>query len=222
MSLFIVGTATEVGKTVISAILLARYGRRQRLAYWKPVATGARDGRDTEHVERWTGHLVDVLPETYLYEQPVSPHLAARQERRPIDPEHILAELVRHGLADARRNLVIEGVGGLLVPMTESGYLLIDLLRDISLPCLLVARSTLGTINHTLLSIEALRARDQSLAGVVLVGPRNRENRRAIERHGDTNVVAEVEWMARLGRKSIESAARRFDTRAKLKRYFEA
>lgn len=222
MSLFVVGTDTEVGKTVTSAILLARYCRRRRLAYWKPVATGAGEERDTELVERWIGHRVDILPETYLYEPPVSPHLAARRAKRPIDPERIFNDLVRHGLADTKRNLVVEGIGGLLVPMTESGYLMIDLLRDISLPCLLVARSTLGTINHTLLSIEALRKRNLPLAGVVLVGPRDKENRRAIEQYGDAKVVAEVEWLPRLGRKSIETAARRFDTRAKLKPYFQA
>lgn len=222
MSLVVVGTDTEVGKTVASAVLLARYGRRHRLAYWKPLATGADDERDTEHVKRWVGHLVDILPESYLFGRPLSPHLAARLERRSIDPERVLEDLVRHALADSRRNLVVEGVGGLLVPITDGGYLFAQLVQELSLPTLLVARSTLGTINHTLLTLEAMRRRDLSVAGVVLVGPRNKENRRAIERFGDVAVVGEIDWLKRLGRKSIENAARRFDVRARLKPYFES
>lgn len=221
MSLVVVGTDTEVGKTVVSAVLLARYGRRHRLAYWKPIATGAAEERDSERVRRWVGPGLEVLPETYLFDPPLSPHLAARLAGARIDPERVLEDLVRHGLADARRSLVVEGVGGVLVPITETGYLLVHLLRDLSLPCLLVARSSLGTINHTLLTLEALRARSVDLAGVVLSGPRNRENRRAIERFGEVEVTLEVDRLPRVGRRSIAVAARRFDRRARLKKYFE-
>ncbi len=222
MSLVVVGTDTDVGKTVSTAILLARYGKRRPLAYWKPLATGACEETDRKRVAKWVGHLVDILPETYLFDPPLSPHLAAKLARTTIDPERVLEELVRHGLEDRARNLVIEGVGGVLVPVTENGYLLTNLLEDLSLPALVIARSTLGTINHTLLTLEALRARDIEIAGVVLNGPKNRENRRAIERYGEIEVISEIEPIPRLGRKSIETAARRFDTRAKLKHYFES
>ena len=221
MSLVVIGTDTDVGKTVVSAILLARYGKAHTLAYWKPLATGGSMDSDSASIRRWVGHLVEVLPETYLYDPPVSPHLAARMAREKIDPERVLEDLVRHGLADPARNLVIEGIGGLLVPVTDTGYLLVHLLKDLHLPCVLVARSTLGTINHTLLSLEALRARELDLAGVVLSGPRNRQNRAAIERFGGVDVIAEVERIPRLGRASIAGAARRFDRRARLKKYFE-
>lgn len=219
MSLIVVGTDTEVGKTVVSALVLARYGRRQPLAYWKPIATGAADERDADRIRRWVGHLVEVLPETYLFDPPLSPHLAARLAGKTIDPDRVLEHLVHHGLADRRRNLVIEGVGGVLVPLTENGYLLINLLQDLHLPCVVVARSTLGTINHSLLTLEALKRRDIAIAGVVLNGPRNRENRRAIERFGEVRVIAEVEPIGRLGRAALTRAARRFDTRANLKKY---
>ena len=222
MSLVVVGTDTEVGKTVVSAVVLARYARRRRLAYWKPLATGADGDTDTGLVRRWVGHRVEVLEETYLYDPPVSPHLAARLASRPIDPELILGKLVQHALDDPRRNLVVEGIGGLHVPITDQGYLLSHLLQDMHLPCLLVARSGLGTINHTLLSLEALRKRKLELAGVVMVGPRDKENKAAIEKYGDVKVTAELEWLPRLGRASIEKAARKFDPRARLKRYFEA
>ena len=95
MSLVVVGTDTEVGKTVVSAVVLARYARRRRLAYWKPLATGADGDTDTGLVRRWVGHRVEVLEETYLYDPPVSPHLAARLASRPIDPELILGKLLK-------------------------------------------------------------------------------------------------------------------------------
>jgi malonyl-CoA O-methyltransferase len=101
------------------------------------------------------------------------------------------------------------------VPLTDDGYLLADLLVAAGLPCLLVARSTLGTINHTLLSLEALRARDLAVAGVVLVGPFNPANRRAIERLGRVAVVAEIPPLT-LDRAGIAAAARDFDPEGQL------
>jgi dethiobiotin synthase len=219
MSLVVIGTDTGVGKTVACAVLLARYGKRHRLAYWKPIATGAAEGRDTRLIRRWCGHLIDVLEERYLFARPLSPHLAARLERRTIDPEALLEALVAHGLEDERRSLIIEGVGGLLVPLTCQGYLLAHLLCDMHLPSLLVARSTLGTINQTLLLLEALRARGLELAGIVLSGPRNSENRAAIERFGEAEVVGEIEMIRPLGRAGILRAARSFDRRGRLRRY---
>ena len=222
MSLVVIGTDTEVGKTVVSAVVLARYARGRKLAYWKPIATGAEGDTDTELVRKWVGHRVDILDEAYLYDPPVSPHLAARLASRPNDPERVLAQLVEHGLENTRRNQVVEGVGGLHVPLTTGGYLLSHLLSDMHLPCLLATRSGLGTINHTLLSLEAIRERKLELAGVVMVGPKDKENKAAIEKYGNVKVTAEREWLPRLGRASIERAARKFDARGRLKRYFEA
>ncbi len=221
MSLVVIGTDTGVGKTVISALILARYGRRRKLAYWKPIQSGASEGTDRSRIERWTRGLAETLEEEYCFRRPLSPHLAARLERKTIDPERVLAALVRHAMEDARRNLVIEGVGGLLVPLTERGYLLADLLREMALPCLVVARTALGTINHTLLALEAARARGIPVAGVVLSGPRNEPNREAIERFGKIQVVAAVEPIRPLGRAGILQAARSFDRRGVLEEYFE-
>jgi dethiobiotin synthetase len=117
-----------------------------------------------------------------------------------------------------RDGLPGEGIGGLLVPLTEGGYLLADLLKGLSLPCLLVSSSQLGTINHTLLTLEALRARNLCLAGVVLNGPVNLENRRAIERFGHTSVVAEVEPLHPLSRETVAQAASGFDPDGVLER----
>lgn len=218
MSLAVVGTGTEVGKTVVSAVLLARYASHVPLAYWKPVATGSRDGRDVEEVARLAPPAVEVLPETYLFREPLSPHLAARLDGAKIDPAHLLAELARHRAEKPERPLVVEGAGGLLVPLTDAD-LLIDFFAAARLPCLLVALSGLGTINHTLLSLEALRAQKMEVAGVVLNGPPNPENRAAIERFGKIAVVAELSPLPSLDRPAVAQVADSFDRGSHLARY---
>ena len=221
MSVFVTATGTEVGKTIACAVILARYGRSLDLAYWKPIATGATDGRDTLDVKRLAGHRAEILEESYLFDPPVSPHLAARKARRPIVPDTILEQLVAHALENRERSLVIEGIGGVQVPITSSGYMVSHLAEDLHLPCVVVASSTLGTINHTLLTVEALRRRRIDIAGVVLNGPRDRDNRQAIERYGRVEVVGEIEPIRPLTRAGVEKAARRFDRRARLRKYFE-
>ena len=106
-----------------------------------------------------------------------------------------------------------------MVPLTDDGYLMAELTRRLRIPCVLVARSTLGTINHTLLSIEALRRRKIPLAGVIMNGPKNRENKKAIERFGDIPVVGEVETIAKLTPTSVATISRGIDRRAILKQH---
>jgi len=290
VTLVIVGTGTDVGKTVVAATLLARYGPEIPLAYWKPVATGARDGRDTATVEALAGDRAAILAESYLFDEPVSPHLAARLAGRRIEPAALLADFDHHRAG--AHTLVIETAGGLLVPLVDSeggagdgpvgggsagdsrgwpfrqppaaaspshtlsqsqsppqspppssspslpawhsgfaaataaaagaateaagaGYLQADLIVDMArrapLSCLVVARTTLGTINHTLLTLEALRARGLGVAGVVLDGPPNRENRRAIERFGGVETILELPHLAPLDREEVAAATRHFD-----------
>lgn len=221
MSLFVTGTGTEIGKTITCAVILSRYGRHHRLAYWKPIASGTDTETDTAFVKRTNSANAEVLPETYLFDAPLSPHLASRLQRRRILPERIVEDFVAHALADAQRNLLIEGVGGLLVPLTANGYLLANLIADLALPCLIVASSRLGTINHTLLTLEAARARRLDVAGVVLSGPPNRENRRAIERFGKTAVLAELPLIQSRTRQGIARAGASFDRRGRLGKYFE-
>ncbi len=216
MSLVVVGTGTEIGKTVTCAVLLSRYAGMFKLAYWKPIATGSAEDRDTSVIERLCGPEVNILPESYLFEPPVSPHLAARLAGKRIDPEQVVQALKTYQQEKDGRALIIEGIGGLLVPLTADGYLLADLLEEMSLPCLLVASSTLGTINHTLLTIEAMRSRDLQLVGVVLNGPQNRENRLAIEKFGSVQIVSEIEPLSTLSPENVLRAARGFDRKALL------
>lgn len=214
MSLWVVATDTEVGKTVISALLMARYGSPGELAYWKPVASGSRDERDTETVKELCP-TADILPESYLFEEPLSPHLAARLEHRSVDPQRLVDDYQAHRAA-RRGALLIEGVGGVLVPLRDGGPLLIELMADISAPCIVVARSTLGTINHTLLTLEALRRRRLDVVGVVLNGPHNIENQRAIESFGDIEVIGSVETLEPLDAGTLGRAAATFDPAGRL------
>ncbi len=221
MSLVVVGTGTEIGKTITCALLLSRYAGTSKLTYWKPIATGSSEERDTQVIERLCGPEVDILQELYLFEPPVSPHLAARLAGRRIDPERVLKALETYQQENDGRTLIIEGIGGLLVPLTSNGYLLADLLEEMALPCLLVGSSTLGTINHTLLTIEALRSRELVLVGVVLNGPPHDENRRAIEEFGGVQIVSEIEPLPILSPESVVQASRGFDRKALLESYLK-
>jgi dethiobiotin synthetase len=119
--------------------------------------------------------------------EPIAPHEAARRAGVAIDMQKLVPP-------PCDRPLVVEGAGGLLVPLTDSAFV-IDLARELELPVILVTRSTLGTINHTLLSLEAIRRRGLHLAGVVVNGPETPHNRAAIERYGQVEIIAEIPWL---------------------------
>ncbi len=174
--LFVTGTDTGVGKTVLSAALMLRY---PDACYWKPIQTGPDD--DTAEVRRLSGG--QVLDEGIRLPDPVSPHLAARRARTSIDLPSLIPT------RDA--TYVVEGAGGVLVPVNDSQNMA-DLMILLGLPVVVATRTTLGTINHTLLTLEALRARSLKIAGVVMIGEPNPDNRAAIEQYGCVRVLAEM------------------------------
>lgn len=189
---FVTGTDTDVGKTVVSAWLLTHLDA----CYWKPVQAGAEPETDAETVRRLAEVPGDrILPGAYVLPEAMAPHEAARRAGISIDMAKLEAPA-------SDRLLVVEGAGGMLVPLTDKAYV-IDLAAQLHLPVLLVARSTLGTINHTLLSIEALRRRDLPLAGVVINGPETPHNRAAIERYGEANVITEIPWLPEVTRATL-------------------
>jgi dethiobiotin synthase len=177
----VAGTDTGVGKTVVSALLLRAARRTSRAAYWKPVQTGS--DSDTATV----GRLADALPHELLrpaYELalPASPHEAATSAGAALEPQRIAGAFdgLRRLLDDTA--LVVELAGGLLVPY-RLGYTQLDWLAREAAPLVLVARSGLGTLNHTLLSLESLRARHLEPRALFVVGephPSNRETLRAM------------------------------------------
>jgi dethiobiotin synthetase len=181
--LFVTGTDTDVGKTVVSAIL----ARGLRARYWKPVQTGTVEGRDSEFVERWCGKDAS-FPETFRFKDPVSPHLAAHREGAQISLSAIREYYEREVAGSA---VVVEGAGGVKVPLNDDEFV-IDMIAALSLPTIVVARSGLGTINHTLLTLEELQLRQIPVLGVVLTGPENADNARAIEYYGGVTVFGHV------------------------------
>jgi dethiobiotin synthetase len=193
---FVTGTGTEVGKTYGAAMVAHSFASEgQKVKVFKPVVTGLDDPGEPDHVilqpaARSEQALEEIAP--FRYGPPVSPHLAAELAGAPLDPA-----LLR-GAFDARaaeaEAIVVEGVGGLLVPLTRD-YLVRDLAADLALPLVVAASPGLGTINHTLLTLEAARAAGLRVAGVVLTpwpdAPSTMEddNRATIGRLGEVEVA---------------------------------
>ncbi|MBF0560472.1 MAG: dethiobiotin synthase [Alphaproteobacteria bacterium] len=178
---FVTGTDTDVGKTVTAACLVWALGAD----YWKPVQTGRDLDDDAATVADLTGLPPDrIHPSTYSLLAPLSPHAAAGMEGVTIRLDTFMPP-------PGANPLVVEGAGGVLVPLNER-HLMVDLMVLLGLPVVLVARSTLGTINHTLLSLEALRQRKLTVAGVILNGPPNPSNRHAIETYGRIPILGEI------------------------------
>jgi dethiobiotin synthetase len=165
MRLVVTGTDTGIGKTVFAAALARALGA----AYWKPIQSGLLDGADGETAAALG--VARVLPEAYRLTEPLSPHRAAELDGVTIDPARLVPP-------DADP-LVIEGAGGVLVPVTRE-LLYADLFARWGLPVVLVARTGLGTINHSLLSVEALRARGVAVHGIAFVGDANADNEATI------------------------------------------
>ena len=187
--LFVTGTDTGVGKTATAAALFLRYRDRLPLRYWKPIQTGIEHDDDTAEVARLASCRPDeILSSGVRLERPVSPHLAARLSGTTIDLVS-LAACVRAEPDSSR--WIVEGAGGVLVPIHDTATMA-DLMTLLGLPAVVVAKTSLGTINHTLLTVEALRRRSIHVAGIVMVGTPNTDNREAIERYGRVNVIAEM------------------------------
>jgi dethiobiotin synthetase len=198
--IFVTGTSTDIGKTVVSAILVAGL----RAHYWKPVQTGRSLGTDTVWVAEHTGlPALHFHKETYSLEAPLSPHAAAAMEQVTIALDAFALPAVP---SDA--SLIVEGAGGLMVPLNDSAYM-VDLIKRLDLPVILVASSELGTINHTLLSLLELRRQAVPVVGVVMNGPRNAGNRDAIERYGEVPVLAEIEPLTSLDGAALAHCFRR-------------
>jgi dethiobiotin synthetase len=194
---FITGTDTGIGKTVLSALLCAALDA----CYWKPIQTGTDESMDSRTVAGLAEFPeTRIIPEAYTFRQPVSPHLAARWAGERIHLKNIEMPEVAPGTA-----LIVEGAGGVLVPVNEREFM-VDLMRELKLPVLLAARSTLGTINHTLLSLAALGRAGVDVAGVVLIGDLNANNREAIEEYGRVRVVGEIPRLGKLCRTTLLEA----------------
>lgn len=157
-TIVVTGTDTDVGKTVFAAALASALNA----SYWKPIQAGLDDGSDGGRVAALGVSAASILPEAYHLTTPCSPHRAAELDDVVIDPSRL-------ALPRVNGSLVVEGAGGVLVPVTRN-LLYADLFARWQAPVVIVARTALGTINHSLLSIEALRARNVPVLGIAFIG----------------------------------------------------
>ncbi|MGP4669370.1 dethiobiotin synthase [Agrobacterium pusense] len=189
------GTDTGIGKTVFAAALT----HALQAHYWKPVQSGLEEETDSETVARLAGvPHTRILPEAYRLKTPASPHLSARLDTVTIDPA-----LLQPPRLDGP--LVIEGAGGLLVPLTER-VLFADVFARWQIPLILCARTALGTINHTLLSLEALRQRAIPVQGVVFIGEEDWENQRVITNIGAVRPLGRLPRLVDLTSEALHQA----------------
>lgn len=189
---FVTGTDTDVGKTIASAWLCLKL----QAAYWKPIQSGADTCLDAETVITLThGAGVPIIPSTYVFQAPLSPHLAAALEGQEVNLQTLALPTTAP--------LIVEGAGGVLVPLNHK-TLMIDLIDQLKLPTIVVARTALGTINHTLLTLEALRARKIPVRGIILSGPENNDNLWSIETYGHVPVIGHLPPLSPLTRQALE------------------
>jgi dethiobiotin synthetase len=205
-AIVIAGTDTDAGKTVFAAALVHAIGA----AYWKPVQAGLAGETDSETVARLAGASADrILPEAYRLATPASPHYAAERDTVRIDTSRL-------NPPRTTRPLVIEAAGGLMVPLTRD-TLQIDVIAGWKTPVILVAATRLGTINHSLLSIEALKRRAIPILGIAFVGDENADSERTIAEMGRVTRLGRLPRIDPLTPSALHEAfARNFDVGAVL------
>lgn len=192
----VTGTDTGIGKTIFSAGLAGFLGA----SYWKPVQSGLEEETDAQLVARLAGLAADrIVPERYRLRTPASPHQSAAIDGVRIDPAALDVPDI------AGRPLVIEGAGGLMVPLNDD-TLFIDMFERWRLPVVLCARTALGTINHSLLSVEALRKRRIDLLGIAFIGESNPESERATCEMGQVRRLGRLPWLSPLAPDTLQTA----------------
>ena len=198
--IIVTGTDTGVGKTVFAAGLAGALDA----FYWKPVQSGLDPEGDSETVLRLSGlSPARILPEAYRLQLPASPHLSAREQGVEIDLQRLMPP------ADSAP-LVIEGAGGVLVPLTET-VLIADYFARLRAPAILCARTGLGTINHSLMSVEVLRARGVPVAGIVFIGDPHPENERIVPRLAGVPHLGRLPLLDPLDTATLAGAMRAID-----------
>lgn len=196
-TIFVTGIGTDVGKTVVAAIVAQKWSAY----YWKPVQAGDLDNTDSDKVRLWCDENVRILPEKHRLQTPMSPHAAAELDGIDIQLTDFEAPIVEG-------SLVIEGAGGLLVPVNKNGLTLADVVQIYRWPVLLVSRHYLGSINHTLLSIEVLKRRNIPILGIVFVGDENPTSESIIEKIGEVPIWGQIPWTQEVNADFIREQAK--------------
>jgi dethiobiotin synthetase len=193
--IFITGIGTGIGKTIVSAAIVEKL----KADYWKPVQSGDLDTSDTLTVKKLISNKTSVLyPETYRLSQPFSPHKSAAIDGIMID----LAKII---MPKTKNKLIIEGAGGLMVPLNNN-FLIIDLIKQLNVEVILVSRNYLGSINHTLLSIYALQQQNIPIKGIIFNGLKDIYSKEFILNHTGIEILGHLPEYDSIDKKAIIDA----------------
>jgi dethiobiotin synthetase len=192
----VTGISTDIGKTITSAVVCEAL----HADYWKPVQSGGLDQLDSSFVQMHTSKTT-IISEVKLLSQPLSPHEAARIDGIQLEPSDF-------ELPHFIKTTVIEGAGGLMVPINDHGLTYLDVFQQWNLPVYLVTRHYLGSINHTLLSLEALKNRGLEIAGLIVSGERNEPSERIYRAHHPEIQLSFIPEMETLSPFTIAEAAK--------------
>jgi dethiobiotin synthase len=192
MQVFVTGTDTNVGKTLVCSWLCAH----TKATYYKPIQSGCLTDSDSQTVSQLTN--AEIYPEDYRLKAPLSPHLAAQQEQIEIKLETFRLP--------AKNPLIVEGAGGILVPINQN-TLMVDLIKYFQLPTIIVCRTSLGTINHTLLTLQVLQQHRITVYGVIMSGEPNQDNLNTIEHYGKTKVLAVIPQLKEVNTQTLLSVS---------------
>lgn len=193
--LFITGIGTDIGKTIVSAILVEKL----QADYWKPVQSGELDNSDTMKVQRLVSNKLSVFhPEAYRLTQPFSPHKSAELDGVEIDMSRIVSP-------QTSRPLIIEGAGGLMVPLNNRGDMIINLIKKLDAEVVLVSKNYLGSINHTLLSVDALERRNIKIKALVFNGDSDSYSENIIKTRFNNNIplILHIPFLQDVNREQI-------------------
>ena len=192
----VTGIGTDVGKTVISAIL----SEALKATFWKPIQAGDLDNSDSIKVNNWTTDKVTVLEEKFRLNSPMSPHAAAA-----IDGVEIQITDIQK--PELEGNLILEGAGGIMVPINEKGDTYLDVFEQLNLPIIIVSRNYLGSINHSLMTIEMIQNRGIEIKGVIFSGPSNEATENIILSKTKTKCLARIPEANEVNKAFIQAQA---------------
>lgn len=191
---FITGIGTGIGKTIVSAVLTEKL----KADYWKPVQSGDLDISDSLFVKHLVSKDTVIHPESYRLSQPLSPHLSAK-----LDGVNITLDAIK--IPKTNNHLIIEGAGGLMVPLNDH-QLILDLIKSLQVKVIVVSQNYLGSINHTLLTLAVLKANQIAIEGLIFNGTENQESEQYITNYSKVKVLGRIPKMSVIDSETIKKA----------------
>lgn len=192
---FVTGISTDIGKTVVSAVLC----RRLNAAYYKPIQAGNLENLESDFIKNLVPGIT-IFETKYKLNNPLSPHLAAKLDNVRIDIENIT-------LPNFKESLIVEGAGGILVPLNDE-YTILDLIKKLKLPVIVIVKHYLGSINHSLLTCEVLKQSGVEIAGIIFNGESNEESEKIILKRTQIPCIGRIPELEKLNQEAIEEASK--------------